>query len=130
MEAKGPRANGAVPPQKILFRKKFSKCPHRFFARCPVFSPLHQKIVFYTLSTYPFLLLGNPTGDFLTETEPLGGRLGGPLVSFQQVSTRALRAQDRALRARVPKKIKTFFLRLFFKTFLLASLDGRCDRVS
>ena len=38
MEAKGPRANGAVPPQKILFRKKFSKCPHRFFARCPVFS--------------------------------------------------------------------------------------------
>ena len=33
------------------------------------------------------------------------------------VSARALRAQDRALRARVPKKIKTFFLRLFFKTF-------------
>ena len=53
----------------------------------------------------------------MTETEPLGGRLGGPLVSFQQVSTRALRAQDRALRARVPKKIKTLFLRLFLKTF-------------
>ena len=55
-----------------------------------------SKIVFSTLSTYPFLLLGNPTGDFLTETEPLGGRLGGPLVSFQQVSTRALRAHPRA----------------------------------
>ena len=54
------------------------------------------------------------------------------------MSSRALRAQDRALRARVPKKIKTFLrlflktfcLRLFLKTFLLASLDGRCDRVS
>ena len=36
----------------------------------------------------------------------------------------------RFARERVPKKIKTFFLRLFFKTFLLASLDGRGDRVS
>ena len=50
MEAKGPRANGAVPPQKILFRKKFSKCPHRFFARCPVFSSskMQLTIVFQT----------------------------------------------------------------------------------
>ena len=50
MEAKGPRANGAVPPQKLLFRKKFSKCPHRFFARCPVFSSskMQLTIVFQT----------------------------------------------------------------------------------
>ena len=59
-------------------------------------SPGDAEANFDTLSTYPFLLLGNPTGDFLTETEPLGGRLGGPLVSFQQVSTRALRAHPRA----------------------------------
>ena len=98
-------------PRRLGFRAPSQK------SAAAIFNFQKSKIVFYTLSTYPFLLLGNPTGDFLTETEPLGGRLGGPLVSFQQVSTRALRAQDRALRARVPKKIKTFFLRLFFKTF-------------
>jgi len=100
-----------------FFQKKGKKRPAPPKSAAAIFNFRKSKIVFYTLSTYPFLLLGNPTGDFLTETEPLGGRLGGPLVSFQQVSTRALRAQDRALRARVPKKIKTFFLRLFFKTF-------------
>ena len=70
-------------------------------------SPGDAEANFDTLSTYPFLLLGNPTGDFLTETEPLGGRLGGPLVSFQQVSTRALRAQDRAKGCL--KKLRLFF---------------------
>ena len=92
-----------------FFQKKGKKRPAPPKSAAAIFNFQKSKIVFYTLSTYPFLLLGNPTGDFLTETEPLGGRLGGPLVSFQQVSTRALRAQDRALRARVPKKIKTFF---------------------
>ena len=92
-----------------FFPKKGKKRPAPPKSAAAIFNFQQSKIVFYTLSTYPFLLLGNPTGDFLTETEPLGGRLGGPLVSFQQVSTRALRAQDRALRARVPKKIKTFF---------------------
>ena len=74
-------------PRRLGFRAPSPK------SAAAIFNFQKSKIVFYTLSTYPFLLLGNPTGDFLTETEPLGGRLGGPLVSFQQVSTRALRAQ-------------------------------------
>ena len=85
---------GSIFEFAAVFSKKGKKRPAPPKSAAAIFNFQKSKIVFYTLSTYPFLLLGNPTGDFLTETEPLGGRLGGPLVSFQQVSTRALRAQN------------------------------------
>ena len=68
----------------------------------------------------------------------LSAEIGDPAVSNSKIYAFCLGLPGRFApktarfaRERVPKKIKTFFLRLFdFKTFLLASLDGRCDRDS
>ena len=116
---------GSIFEFAAVFSKKGKKRPAPPKSAAAIFNFQKSKIVFYTLSTYPFLLLGNPTGDFLTETEPLGGRLGGPLVSFQQVSTRALRAQDRALRARSIKKLTFKFKRAKTSTVHLSFLPSR-----
>ena len=107
MEAKGPRANGAVPPQKILFRKKFSKCPHRFFARCPVFSgqraKKHWKLRNDKINS--FLLFGNRIK--INEKSPLFGLR--PLPPHRQFFFSPIRAprQKHAFRIAPNKSVST-----------------------